>query len=135
MFQFLIYFKNFHCFYLDNGCKTGIRNHKGMTALEITMQKGFIDILKLFATPRHKSRRKFVKLSGLSLKVQVFTKNATITKAFGKGKSQLISQCLMVSSWENTKHWVIHGLFSEQIAQVNVALFEINNLLLLNHIK
>ena len=34
---------------LENGCKTGVRNYKGMTALEIAMQKDFVDILKLFA--------------------------------------------------------------------------------------
>ena len=34
---------------LENGCKTGVRNRKGMTALEIAMQKDFVDILKLFA--------------------------------------------------------------------------------------
>ena len=34
---------------LENGCKTGVRNRKGMTALEISMQKDFVDILKMFA--------------------------------------------------------------------------------------
>ena len=34
---------------LENGCKTIVRNHKGLTALERALEKGFVGIVKLFA--------------------------------------------------------------------------------------
>ena len=34
---------------LENGCKTDIRNHQGLTGLEIALHKGFVGIAKLIA--------------------------------------------------------------------------------------
>ena len=34
---------------LENGCKTEIRTHEGLTGLEMAMEKGFVDIVKLIA--------------------------------------------------------------------------------------
>ena len=34
---------------LKNGCKTNLRNHKGLTGLELAMKEGYVDIVKLFA--------------------------------------------------------------------------------------
>ena len=34
---------------LENGCKTNVRNHKGQTALEVTMREGYLDGLKQLA--------------------------------------------------------------------------------------
>ena len=34
---------------LKNGCKTNVRDHKGLTALERALEKGFVGIVKLFA--------------------------------------------------------------------------------------
>ena len=34
---------------LKNGCKTNVRDHKGLTALERALEKGFVGIVKLIA--------------------------------------------------------------------------------------
>ena len=34
---------------LKNGCKTNVRNHEGLTGLEIALKKGFVGIAKLIA--------------------------------------------------------------------------------------
>ena len=34
---------------LKNGCKTNVRNHDGLTTLEIALDKGFVGIVKLMA--------------------------------------------------------------------------------------
>ena len=34
---------------LKNGCKTNVRNHEGLTGLEMALKKGFVDIVKMFA--------------------------------------------------------------------------------------
>ena len=34
---------------LENGCKTNIRNHKGQTALEVAMNRGYLDGVKQLA--------------------------------------------------------------------------------------
>ena len=34
---------------LENGCKTEIRTHEGLTGLEMALKKGFVDIVKMFA--------------------------------------------------------------------------------------
>ena len=34
---------------LKNGCKTNVRNHEGLTGLELALKKGFVGIAKLIA--------------------------------------------------------------------------------------